>query len=46
VWSPALACPIALGYVHRDFAEPGTMVQVGGASAVVSELPFAPGADT
>ena len=25
-WSPALARPIALGYVHRDFTEPGTHV--------------------
>ena len=23
-WSPALGRPIALGYVHRDFVEPGT----------------------
>jgi folate-binding protein YgfZ len=46
VWSPALACPIALGSVHRDFAEPGTMVQVGSASAVVSELPFVASPDT
>ena len=23
-WSPALERPIALGYVHRDFVEPGT----------------------
>jgi folate-binding protein YgfZ len=40
VWSPALARPIALGYVHRDFVEPGTKVSVSGASAVVAELPF------
>jgi folate-binding protein YgfZ len=40
VWSPALARPIALGYVHRDFVEPGTIVSVAGASAVVAELPF------
>ena len=35
-WSPALARPIALGYVHRDFVEPGTHVAVDGAAAVVS----------
>jgi len=45
VWSPALACPIALGYLHREFAEPGTVVQVGGAAAVVTELPFVRRAD-
>lgn len=35
-FSPALARPIALGYVHRDFVEPGTHVSVDGADAVVS----------
>jgi folate-binding protein YgfZ len=40
VWSPALARPIALAYVHRDFAEPGTKVSVAGVSAVTAELPF------
>jgi len=35
-WSPALARPVALGYVHRDFVEPGTHVSVDGADAVVS----------
>jgi folate-binding protein YgfZ len=40
-WSPALARPIALGYVHRDFAEPGTHVDVAGAVAVVTSLPMA-----
>jgi folate-binding protein YgfZ len=39
-WSPALACPIALGYVHRDFVEPGTGVQVGDQQATVTALPF------
>jgi folate-binding protein YgfZ len=38
--SPALARPIALGYVHRDFVEPGTGVAVDGAPAAVSSLPF------
>jgi tRNA-modifying protein YgfZ len=36
---------IALGYVHRDFVQPGTSVEVeagsGRAAAVVSALPFA-----
>ena len=40
VWSPALSRPIALGYVHRDFVEPGTPVDVGGTRAIVSALPF------
>jgi folate-binding protein YgfZ len=41
VQSPALGRPIALGYVHRDFVEPGTMLSVAGATAAVSALPFA-----
>lgn len=28
-WSPAVEVGIALGYVHRDFTEPGTEVNVG-----------------
>jgi tRNA-modifying protein YgfZ len=32
--------PIALGYVHRDFTQPGTNVQVNGAAATVSALPI------
>jgi folate-binding protein YgfZ len=43
-WSPALQCPIALGYVHRDLAEPGRRVHVAHGeatlTATVSELPF------
>jgi folate-binding protein YgfZ len=39
-FSPALQRPIALAYVHRDFVEPGTTVQVGGAAAQVVSLPF------
>ena len=39
-WSPALARPIALGYVHRDFVEPGVHVAVDGADAAVAALPF------
>ena len=41
--SPALQKPIALGYVHRDFVEPGTTVSVDGASAKVVALPFVAG---
>ena len=42
VWSPSLERPIALGYVHRDFVEPGTAVTIGsGVAAVVTKLPFA-----
>jgi folate-binding protein YgfZ len=40
--SPALKRPIALGYVHRDFIEPGTTVTVGDQSATVTALPFVP----
>ena len=39
-WSPALHRPIALAYVHRDFVEPGMSLQVDGATAIVTELPF------
>jgi len=46
VLSPALQRPIAMGYVHRDFVEPGTQVTVLNdgqvAPAVVRALPFAP----
>lgn len=39
--SPALGDrPIALGYLHRDFLEPGTQLSVDGAGAVVTTLPF------
>ncbi len=38
--SPALKCPIALGYVHRDFLEPGTKVTVGDEPGEVVALPF------
>ena len=40
--SPALGRVIALGYVQRDFVEPGTAVAVDGVPAVVSALPFVP----
>jgi folate-binding protein YgfZ len=38
--SPTLARPIALGYVRREHAEPGTAVQIAGVGATVSALPF------
>jgi folate-binding protein YgfZ len=41
VRSPAIGGPIALGYVGRDFTEPGTRVEIGdGGSAIVTTLPF------
>jgi tRNA-modifying protein YgfZ len=42
-FSPRLHRAIALGYVHRDFVEPGTAVVVlpAGTSARVTRLPFA-----
>lgn len=44
VWSPALQGGIALGYVHRDFANPGTPVSVrttsGLLDATVSAVPL------
>ncbi len=43
-FSPALNRQIALGYVHRDFAEAGTLLSVRSAeterAATVSQLPF------
>ena len=48
VLSPALGRPIALGYVHRDFVQPGTPVQIAHATgrlvAQVAALPFVKGA--
>ena len=41
-YSPRLDRPIALGYVHRDFAAPGTAVTIDGSPATVSQVPFAP----
>jgi folate-binding protein YgfZ len=38
--SPALQCPIALGYLHREFVEPGTTVMIGEARAEVVAVPF------
>lgn len=40
VLSPALGCAIALGYLQRDFWQPGTAVEVGGTAAAVTPLPF------
>jgi folate-binding protein YgfZ len=39
-WSPRLSQPVALGYVHRELAAPGTKVTVAGSDATVSALPF------
>jgi tRNA-modifying protein YgfZ len=39
-WSPSLSRPVALGYVHRDFLEPGTQVAVDGVPASVAAFPF------
>jgi aminomethyltransferase len=43
-FSPALGCAIALGYVHREFFEPGTAVGIRShgteTEARVVELPF------
>jgi folate-binding protein YgfZ len=45
VWSPALARPLALGYVHRDFEAAGTRVSIGSGdgakTAVVTHFPLA-----
>ena len=38
--SPALQRPIGLGYVHRDFVEPGTAVVVEDVPGEVTKLPF------
>ena len=40
VESPALGRPIALGYVHRDYVEPGTRMTVNAQTATVAKLPF------
>lgn len=45
VESIALDRPIALGYVHRDFVEAGTVVAIEGKPATVQQLPFVPAAD-
>jgi tRNA-modifying protein YgfZ len=40
--SPALGYPIALGYVHRDFQQPGTSLTVADGVGSVTLLPFVP----
>jgi folate-binding protein YgfZ len=40
VASPALGRPIALAIVHRDFVDPGTVLNTPSAPAIVSALPF------
>ena len=42
ILSPALGTAIALGYVQRDHAAPGTAVMIGDIPAIVSSLPFRP----
>ena len=42
VESPALGAPISLGYVHRDFQQPGTSVRIGERNGTVTALPFVP----
>ena len=46
VESPSLAAPISLGYVHRDFQQPGTSVRVGERNGTVTTLPFVPTGST
>jgi folate-binding protein YgfZ len=41
VFSPSFGGVLALAYLKRGFWEPGTELSVGGASALVSPLPFA-----
>ena len=38
--SPALAAPIALGYVRREVKDPGNRLVIEGTEAVVTALPF------
>jgi tRNA-modifying protein YgfZ len=42
VASPALGRPVALGYVHRDYVQPGTALTVGTHAGTVAGLPFVP----
>ncbi|MEW5982612.1 MAG: glycine cleavage T C-terminal barrel domain-containing protein [Acidobacteriota bacterium] len=48
-WSPALESAVALGYVHRDFTEPGTRVRIAhknaSLAATVTPLPFVEGGE-
>lgn len=43
VRSVQLDRPLALGYVHRDFTAPGTIVEVDGMPAAIHALPIASG---
>ncbi len=47
-WSPTLEQPIALAYIRREYAQPGTTIKIQRAekqiSAQVTQLPFYPGA--
>jgi folate-binding protein YgfZ len=40
VESLALGRPLALGYVHRDYVEPGATLTVNAQAAIVARLPF------
>jgi folate-binding protein YgfZ len=42
VQSPDLGRPIAMGYVHRDFVQPGTALDIAGVPASIAALPFVP----
>jgi folate-binding protein YgfZ len=42
VWSPALSRSIAMGYVRREQAGQGSVVQIGDTAATVTALPFVP----
>ena len=39
-YSPTLGAVVALGYLRREFFEPGTQVTVAGKTGVVTPLPF------
>lgn len=45
-YSPSLGAAIALAYLHRDFVEAGTRVNVGPTLAAVTPLPFVPSGRT
>jgi glycine cleavage system T protein len=44
IFSPGFKCPLAMGYIHRDYAQPGTSVVVemgqGALGGEVVSLPF------
>jgi glycine cleavage system aminomethyltransferase T len=39
-YSPTLGAIVALGYLRKEFFEPGTQVTVAGKTGVVTPLPF------